>query len=132
MNLDQGRAWVGFTAASGADWQNHDLISWTFDSAEEATQQNDTHSSSQMQIVNPVPPPSPSMFSGQNISAPLTTPLAIDPSFGYRVPDDVGSINPIETSTNLVEWTPLTNAIFYFRDPESTNYPQRFYRFWKN
>ena len=51
MNLDQGRAWVGFTAASGADWQNHDLISWTFDSAGEATQQNDTHNSSQIQIV---------------------------------------------------------------------------------
>jgi len=129
MNLDQGRAWVGFTAASGADWQNHDLISWTFDSAEEATQQNDTHSSSQIQIANPVPSPSPSIFLGQNISAPTATPLAIDPSFGYRLPDGVGPVYPIQTSTNLVEWAPLTNAIFYFRDPESTNYPQRFYRF---
>jgi hypothetical protein len=30
LNLDEGRAWVGFTAASGADWQNQDLVSWSF------------------------------------------------------------------------------------------------------
>ena len=26
----QGRAWVGFTAATGGGWQNHDLLSWSF------------------------------------------------------------------------------------------------------
>jgi Bacterial lectin len=132
MNLDDGRAWVGFTAASGADWQNHDLVSWAFDSSADVTQPDGTYSSSPRQIANPVPLPSPSVYPGQNTSAPPTTPLAIDPSFGYRLPDGVGPANPIETSTNLVEWTPLTNAVFYFRDPESTNYSQRFYRFPKN
>jgi len=66
------------------------------------------------------------------MQTPPATPLAIDPSFGYRLPDGIGLTYPIEASTNLVEWTPLTNALFYFRDPESTNYPQRFYRFPKN
>lgn len=132
MDLDQGRAWVGFTAASGADWQNHDLISWAFDSTADATEPNGAPDSPPIQIPNPAPPPSPSIFPGQNRSAPATTPLAIDPSFGYRLPDGVGPANPIETSTNLVEWTPLTNAVFYFRDPGSTNYSQRFYRFPKN
>jgi len=26
----QGRAWVGFTAATGGGWQNHDILSWSF------------------------------------------------------------------------------------------------------
>jgi hypothetical protein len=32
LNLDQGRAWVGFTASTGGAWENHDLASWTFTS----------------------------------------------------------------------------------------------------
>jgi len=132
MNLDNGRAWVGFTAASGADWQNHDLISWAFDSSEDVVQQNETHVSPQTQIATPVPPPPPPVYLGQNMQTPPATPLSVDPSFGYRLPDGIGLTYPIEVSTNLVEWTPLTNALFYFRDLESTNYPQRFYRFRKN
>lgn len=27
---DRRTAWVGFTAATGAGWQNHDILSWTF------------------------------------------------------------------------------------------------------
>jgi hypothetical protein len=39
----------------------------------------------------------------------------------------------MQASTNLVHWMPLaTNLLgadpFYFSDPASTNYPQRFYR----
>lgn len=30
LQLDAGRAWVGFTAATGGGWQNHDLLSWQF------------------------------------------------------------------------------------------------------
>ena len=29
----QGSAWVGFTAATGWGWQNHDIITWSFASA---------------------------------------------------------------------------------------------------
>ena len=28
LDLDQGRAWVGFTAATGGGWQNHDIQNW--------------------------------------------------------------------------------------------------------
>jgi hypothetical protein len=28
--LDQGRAWVGFTAATFSGWENHDILSWSF------------------------------------------------------------------------------------------------------
>ena len=131
MDLDNGRAWVGFTAASGGDWQNHDLISWIFASSEDVIQ-NDAHISQQAQIVGPVPPPAP-VYLGQNMpDSPSTTTLPVDPSFGYRLPGDIGLTHQIEASTNLVEWTPLTNALYYFRDQDSTNYPRRFYRFRKN
>ena len=130
MDLDNGRAWVGFTAATGADWQNQDLIRWIFDSPEDAIQY-DAQTSTQTQIVNPTTTPAP-VYLGQNIPTPASTPLPIDLSFGYRLPADIGLTHQIEASTNLVEWTPVTNAVFYFRDQESTNYPQRFYRFQKN
>ena len=31
LTLDQGKAWLGFTANSGgAAWENHDIISWSY------------------------------------------------------------------------------------------------------
>jgi len=30
LSLDAGRAYVGFTAATGAAWENHDILSWSF------------------------------------------------------------------------------------------------------
>jgi hypothetical protein len=134
MDLDQGRAWVGFTAASGADWQNHDLVSWAFDSSGDsmADASGTTPSvSPRTPMVNPSPSPVP-VYSGNDPQTSPTTPLRVDPSFGFALPDDVGLTHQIEASTNLVEWSPLTNASFYFRDPESTNYDRRFYRFRKN
>jgi hypothetical protein len=34
----------------------------------------------------------------------------------------------IEASTNLVDWTAITNIALYFSDPESANFNHRFYR----
>jgi hypothetical protein len=130
INLDNGRAWVGFTAATGAGWQTHDLISWIFDSPEEAMQ-NETQVSPRTQIAGVIPQSTP-VYSGQNTPVSPSTPLPPDPSFGYRLPENIGLTHQIETSTNLIDWTPLTNALYYFRDQDSTNYPERFYRFQKN
>jgi hypothetical protein len=30
LNLDNGKAWVGFTAATGLDAENHDILNWDF------------------------------------------------------------------------------------------------------
>lgn len=30
LELSDGHAWVGFTAATGAAWENHDILSWSF------------------------------------------------------------------------------------------------------
>jgi hypothetical protein len=35
LDLDQGRAWVGFTAGTGSGYENHDLINWSFTAAPE-------------------------------------------------------------------------------------------------
>lgn len=130
MNLDHGRAWVGFTAASGADWQNHDLVSWGFSSFVSPTS-NEVRIWTQPEMTSQAPSPVPVYRADDTQFAPINQ-LLVDPSFGYRLPSGMDAAYQIETSTNLVDWTPLTNAIFYFRDPESTNYPQRFYRFQKN
>ena len=35
LDLDHGSAWVGFTAATGGGWQNHDILNWSFTSSAE-------------------------------------------------------------------------------------------------
>ena len=35
LNLDDGKAWLGFTAATWAAWENHDILSWYFRSGQD-------------------------------------------------------------------------------------------------
>lgn len=133
MNLDQGRAWVGFTAATGADYYNQDVLSWSFASS------NDPAGSPESLIPTAAPQTetgavaaSVSAVYAGTLAPSSPEPLAVDPSFGYGLPAGIGLAYQIEASTDLFHWTPLTNAIIYFRDPESTDHPQRFYRFRKN
>jgi len=56
-----------------------------------------------------------------------------DGSFGFNVQGQAGQVVVIEVSTNLLDWLPLqTNTLgaapFYFSDPDTTNFTQRFYR----
>lgn len=37
LGLNGGKAYVGFTAATGGEVENHDILSWTFQSAEQPT-----------------------------------------------------------------------------------------------
>jgi hypothetical protein len=57
----------------------------------------------------------------------------ISNQFGFNLSGTGGQTVVIEASTNLTAWTPLlTNSLltgyYYFNDPGSTNFPQRFYR----
>jgi len=128
MTLDQGRAWVGFTAATGADWYNQDVLSWSFATL------NNTAAGFQIRATIPAAPqpeataPLQPVYAGNNAS-PSPVPLPVDPSFGYALPAGVGLTHQVEASTDLVHWTALTNTAFYFRDLESSNYNQHFYRF---
>ena len=31
LNLDNGKAWVGFVSSTGAVWETHDILSWSFE-----------------------------------------------------------------------------------------------------
>ena len=53
--------------------------------------------------------------------------------FGFNLNGMMGATIVVDGSTNLVDWMPLfTNTAngnpFYFFDPQSTNFPSRFYR----
>jgi hypothetical protein len=53
--------------------------------------------------------------------------------FGFNVTGPVGQSVVMEVSTNLVDWLPLqTNILggvpWYFSDPDTANFTQRFYR----
>jgi len=53
--------------------------------------------------------------------------------FGFNISGVTGQTAVVETSTNLVNWVPLsTNTInpnpFYFSDPAWLNFSARFYR----
>lgn len=67
----------------------------------------------------------------QQVWSPQPQPLPWDRSFGFELPSDVGLTYQIEASTDLVHWVQATNVALYFRDMDSTNYNQRFYRFEK-
>jgi hypothetical protein len=128
VDLDEGRAWVGFTAATGADWQNQDVVSWSFASDDTASRL--AREMARMRLGNdPLATPAPSLFASPDPATPGATPLAIDGAFGYSLPGNVALTHGIEASTDLIHWTPLTNALLYFRDPDSANYTRRFYRF---
>src|SRR5207237_1284091 len=60
---------------------------------------------------------------------PQIVPLQRDNAFGYALPQGIDLTHLIETSSDMVHWTPLTNVTLYFKDVDSTNFNQRFYRF---
>jgi hypothetical protein len=127
MNPEDGRAWVGFTAATGADHYNHDVFNWSFapldDTAELALSQPAiTSFDTETDTTSPI-------YASDTTASPAVVSLPTDPNFGYALPADIALTHQVEASTDLVNWITLTNAKLYFKDPESTNYSKRFYRF---
>lgn len=124
IDLDHGTAWVGFTSATGGDCQNHDLLSWSFTSTDGLSVQI-ADATQPLQARNV-------LISGNSIP-PATNPtppqLPEDKAFGHALPSDISLTHEIEASSDLVHWTSVTNAQLYFKDPDSTNYNRRFYRF---
>lgn len=56
-------------------------------------------------------------------------PLPKDNAFGYALPDGMKLSHSIEASTDLIYWISITNVSLYFKDLDSTNFTQRYYRF---
>jgi hypothetical protein len=53
--------------------------------------------------------------------------------FGFDISGTIGQSVLVQASTNLVNWTSLTNITlgsgpFFFIDPAAPNFPARFYR----
>jgi hypothetical protein len=131
-----GEAWVGFTAATGADYQTHDILSWTFFSDDSSTLTSEMADSriiggAQVQTPTALAAPGPGHGSvssgGEPVSAttipsrvrgPMILAFPLGTSFPWRV----------EASTNLLDWEAVTNITVHFSDPDSTRFNQRFYR----
>jgi hypothetical protein len=75
--------------------------------------------------ANPTEATAPSTYVGSSSPAPLVN----DPAFGHALPGGIGLTHQVEVSTDLVHWTAATNVVLYFKDLDSTNYSERFYRF---
>ena len=60
-------------------------------------------------------------------ASPISLPK--DNAFGYALPAGINLSPGIEVSTDLIHWSPLTNLSLYFKDLDSTNFSERFYRF---
>lgn len=58
-----------------------------------------------------------------------TNELLTAPGFGYALPGEVGLTHNIEASSDMIHWNVATNTGLYFKDYDSTNFSQRFYRF---
>jgi hypothetical protein len=128
-------AWVGFTAATGADYQTHDILNWTLFTGS---------------VPGAGPPPVISDRSATfehaaeanrrtvtAASSPVTQPAAVFKSvasvlgrgpFMLKMPAASALPFQIEASTNLVDWVSVTNVTLYFQDPDSTQFNHRFYR----
>lgn len=129
MNLDNGQAWVGFTAATGADYQQHEILSWSFAANDTVSRPSRLMASVQSSSEPSVSQP-PAVFRAEVLPNPSeTTPLPWDRSFGYGLPAGIGLTHGIEASSDLAHWLPATNVMFFFRDLDSKNYNARFYRF---
>lgn len=65
------------------------------------------------------------------VYAPLakTETLSKHDTFGYALPRGIRLTHAIETSPDLAQWTPATNLVFFFQDPDSAKFSSRFYRF---
>jgi hypothetical protein len=130
FDLSGGTAWVGFTAATGGDFQNHDVLSWTFVGVVPANEKMARNAGESSAISVPaqrapqVVPQDSQASSAQ--SAPVAT-LQRGPILLALPQAEVG-LWQIEASTNLVDWTATTNISLYFSDPESANFNHRFYR----
>jgi hypothetical protein len=72
-----------------------------------------------------VPPPPP-------LASPAT-PMLTNGAFSFQIAGEAGRALVVEASTSLVDWAPIaTNiaggALMLFADPQSAQFPRRFYR----
>ena len=138
VSFDDGLAWVGFTASTGADSQNQDILSWAFNKP------NETPILPQRLAIStagsqPNENRGPAVGAEKTVTAAKSEPQVIglpvvdskgkpgQPLIG--IPSSVGLTHNVYASTDLLNWTLVTNLTFYFSDPNAPDYDHRFYSF---
>ena len=126
--LDNGRAWIGFTASTGADAQNHDLLSWSFGPPAEMPKQRSLASvspGSRSGAVNAAP----TKVEPEVIAVPVVDDSAKPGQPRLGLPPTISLSHRVYASTDMVNWTLVTNLSLYFSEPGATDYDHRFYIF---
>lgn len=149
-----GEAWVGFTASTGADSQNQDILSWTFNTpgAASAKPELAANALAARQPGKPVSAPtdvarttvSPVNGASANAVSASTDPVNNQPQViglpvvdaasrpaqpRLQLPESIRLSHQVYASEDLVNWTLVTNLKVYFAEPGATNYDRRFYTF---
>lgn len=105
----QGRGWVGFTAATGGGWQNHDILSWSFGRTEV--------SSSMYLVTSDITFPRSACLPHHNLCTPETAfieqngtgyhivlPASLE--WGVSVPNPSGRPVVVTNAKGIVCWDP--------------------------
>jgi hypothetical protein len=138
VSFDGGLAWVGFTASTGDDGENHDILNWAFHEPADAAAlpQLPASASAGSQTnrqngpaVNKEQAGTLAKSEPQLIGLPVVDGKGKPGQPQIGLPSAVGLTHQVYASTDLVNWTLVTNLTLYFSDPAATNYDHRFYRF---
>jgi hypothetical protein len=138
VSFDKGLAWVGFTASTGDDSENHDILNWAFSEpcgpailARLSASSSVDHQPNRQRGA--------AINTDQTVIAPgsksLVIGLPVVDSKGkpdqpqMRIPSSVDLTHRVCASTDLVNWTVVTNLTLYFSDPGAPDYDHRFYMF---
>jgi hypothetical protein len=134
VSFENDLAWVGFTASTGADSQNQDILSWAFNKqGNSSPSQLLTRSSAASSRNGPAANAERTVVSTKANPQVIGLPVVEgkgkpgQPLIGF--PTSVGLTHDVYASTDLVNWTLVTNLSFYFNDPNAPDYDHRFYTF---
>ncbi len=138
VSFDNGLAWVGFTASTGADSQNQDLLSWAFNKPGEtpvlpqllaSSSAGSQPNKNRVTVVGTEGTVSAARSEPQVIGLPVVDGKGKPGQPQIGLPSSVGLTHHVYASTDLVSWTLVTNLSFYFSDPSAPDYDHRFYTF---
>lgn len=126
-----GSAWVGFTAATGGSYENHDVLSWKFGGLKGKSESNMTTVDSAMSMVNSSISFAPAACLPDR---KLCTPeqavvqdkggglyhvyLPANREWGARVPNSAGASVKVTNVTGIVCWEPLLRSGVGCNGPE--------------
>ena len=138
VSFENGLAWVGFTASTGDDSENHDILNWAFNepgaaptlpqllasasAGSQPSQQSGTAVNTERTVV-------PANSGPQVIGLPVVDGKGKPGQPQIALPSSVGLTHHVYASTDLVNWTLVTNLTLYFSDPGAPDYDHRFYTF---